>query len=374
MLTLALYVFVAVIIAVTITIQLSGDSNSSGTLLNPLKPSELVLDTSTEGKRLQAVLAGLADYKKGEEQTYLTIPEWYLVFNPVEYADFLSANNNPGDFPFFQSINEYWVLYDRVIALTRDVYPDNDEYLTMLRVIGISTTLEYMMKGMYEGTIGRLTYWISSAKTVEEGIITSAHQAYAKLIHKKAWYEFPFADWVGKIWRETSFFGPNFIRRTERKLSFTLEFAIKTVYAKLIGLASATAYGAAVESVTMVVKADTAMIADLDPRVTLIDDPGDGYLIIQIPRWGDFSEIMPKLAAAGVSFIEISGNANIAVTVLADVSTTGEIDTAQFLFESKVFSPANRKRLVYSVNVPELAGFMNAGVSQGLTLEHVFDY
>jgi len=29
-----------------------------------------------------------ADYKRGADQTYLTYPEWFLVFSPQEYAYF----------------------------------------------------------------------------------------------------------------------------------------------------------------------------------------------------------------------------------------------------------------------------------------------
>ena len=369
-----LYAIAGLTLVVTLTIQMCGDANYKGKLVNPLKPTPLTADTSPEGRRIQAVLAKIPNYKKGEEQTYLTIPEWYLVFNPNEYADFLSAGNNPSDFPFFQSINEYWTLYDRVIALTRNIYPNNSEYITMLRVIGISTTAEYLLKGAYENTIGRLTYWTASAKTPEDKLITAAQQAYAKLIYTKAWYEFPFSHWLGKMWRDTSFFGPNFIRKTERKLFFTLEFGIKTVYAKLIGLASATAYGPAVDHLTLVVKGDAASISGIDSRVSIAQDLGHGRLIITVPRWGAFSEIIPKLAEAGVAFIEISGNDDIAVSVLTDMTSSNAIGDAQFLFESKVFSPAHRKRLVYSVKVSELSDFIHYVVSHQMRLEHIFDY
>ena len=53
---------------------------------------------------LEPVRAGISAYYRGEEQTLLTIPEWYLVFNPVEYADYLEAGSNPSAFPFFSSI------------------------------------------------------------------------------------------------------------------------------------------------------------------------------------------------------------------------------------------------------------------------------
>src|SRR5690606_4868742 len=99
--------------------------------------------------------------------------------------------HSPSEFPFYRSIVEYWTLYDRVIAIARESqYPENGEYLTMLRVIGVSTTAEYLVKGAYEGTIGRLMRWSANNEDTEEDrIYARAQQAYAHFIHDKAWYE-----------------------------------------------------------------------------------------------------------------------------------------------------------------------------------------
>ena len=85
-------------------------------------------------------------YYRDEAQTFLTVPEWYLVFNPKEYADYLEEGNNPSDFPFYASIDEYWTLYDRSMKLVSAAYDDNEEYNTMLKVIGVSVTMEYTVK------------------------------------------------------------------------------------------------------------------------------------------------------------------------------------------------------------------------------------
>ena len=156
---------------------------------------------------VRAYLDSLEGYRKGEEQTLLTLPEWYLVFNPLEYALFLESGRNPSDFPFLKSIDEYWSLYDRVNVLADEMYPANFEYQTMLWVIGVSTTAEFVAKGAYENTFGRLTRWLAGADTEEDLIIQEAHRAYSDLIYTKPWYEFPFADHQGRIWSDTSFFG-----------------------------------------------------------------------------------------------------------------------------------------------------------------------
>lgn len=314
------------------------------------------------------------NYYKGEEQSYLSLPEWYLVFNPNEYARFLQSGNNPSDFPFFASIDEYWTLYDRVMAETETAYADNSEYKTMLQVIGISTTAEYLLKGLYENTIGRLSRWTASADTQEDLLIQQAHQAYASLIYDEPWYQFPFSAWLSRIWSETDFFGPNFIRKLERKFAFTMEFGFKALYAKLIGWASQNAYEPSDGLVTLQVKTPTANLLGIDERIQLVKDFGNNELLIALPRWGDFSQIVPKLAAAGVEFVEISGNDEILVSTLTLSSNTETLPDGRYMFSSLVITPENTVRQLYSVKTTKLNACLNSLAAKNIQLEHIYDY
>jgi hypothetical protein len=328
----------------------------------------------TRRAEIREYLDGLDGYKKGEEQTFLTLPEWYLVFNPNEYADFLEAGNNPSDFPFFASIDEYWTLYDRVNALTESLYPENAGYQMMLWVIGVSTTAEFIAKGAYENTIGRLTRWTASEDTPEDLIIQEAHRAYGELIYYEPWYVFPFADYAGRMWTDTPFFGRNFIRKVERKLMATAEFGFKAVYAKLIGFGAQTAYEASDGLVTMHVVADAAGLRAIDSRISILRDFGDGDLIVTVPRWGGFTEIMPRLAAAGVQFVEISGNDEIVITIVESQDSDASPANARLLFNSIVISPPGSKRSVYVVRIEQLNEALNSLERDDIRLEHVFDF
>jgi len=328
----------------------------------------------TKRSEVREYLDGLDGYRKGEEQTFLTVPEWYLVFNPNEYADFLADGNNPSDFPFWQSIDEYWSLYDRVNALSAGLYPQNSEYQTMLWVIGVSTTAEFVAKGVYENTIGRLTRWTASEDTPEDRLIQEAHAAYGELIHYEPWYVFPFADYAGRIWTDTPFFGKNFIRKLERKLMFTGEFAFKALYAKAIGFGSQATYGPSEGFVTMQVVGDAQRVAATDPGIDVVRDFGDGDLVITAPRWGGFTEVMPKLAAAGVRLVEINGNDEIVFSTVGAETSSAVPVHARLLFKSMVISPVGMERSVYVVRVEHLADTLSSLASNDVRLEHIFDF
>jgi len=322
---------------------------------------------------LESTRRETTNYFRGEEQTVLTVPEWYLVWNPVEYAEFLAQGGNPSDFPFFASIDEYWALYDRVAKIaTTSGYGHNGEYFTMLRVIGASTTLEYIVKGSYETTIGRFSRWTAGGKDTEEDrLIQRAHRAYADFIFGSAWYEYDFGHWFDELWGETPFFGEHFIRKLERRIFFTLEYGGKAAYAKVIELAAHTAFGIKDDHLYFTVIAP----ADDTPNPTGVETVrADGrFRVVTSLRWGPFTEAAVALATAGFDFADIAGNHRIVVTAVGPRDREPPGDAAE-LFESRVLSSGELERHVLLVETRSLASLLRALPASGVRLEHVYDY
>ncbi len=319
--------------------------------------------------------ATITRYVRGEEQTFLTIPEWYLVFNPLEYADFLEAGRNPSDFPFMASIDEYWSLYDRVIAISdAGGYPKNSEYMMMLKMIGVSATVEYLFKSLYENTVGRLTRWIAGGEdTDEDKIIQMAGRAYSDLIFDRAWYEFDFWSWVVRIWQEPPLVGSDMIRKYERKFSFTVEYGFKTLCAKLIGFRAKTAHeqrdGLIYLTAGFEEAADFYGIGAAD--VVAVYE--DAYLL-SVPRWGEFTETIPLLVTGGFDFRDISGNGRIAASVIVDSEARFRTRYADLLFSSSLVSNPGLTRMVLLVPVQNLREFVIEVRGKGHRLEHIYDY
>src|SRR5256885_13642465 len=59
-----------------------------------------------------------AEHRRGEEQTFLTYPEWFLVHSPAEYATYV-RDHTPSDFPFWGHIGQLWHSYGAVTRATR---------------------------------------------------------------------------------------------------------------------------------------------------------------------------------------------------------------------------------------------------------------
>jgi FAD/FMN-containing dehydrogenase len=326
----------------------------------------------------EAQLEQHAYERKPEGQTLLTVPEWYLVFNPVEYVAHLKAGGAPDAFPFFESVREYWSLYKKVRAVADDVYPKNDEYLTMLHVIGVSTTVEYLLKGAYESTVGRLFRALASDEPNAEGaLITDAFDAYAQLIYDEPWYEFEFVPWVRRIWSETPLGGKDVLRRTERKLAFSFEFLLKGAYATVLGWAAKGAYEPVSERIHVIARKagqQASWDGALRGAVRHEGELDDEASLLSIERWKEFSEVVPALAERGVEFVEIAGNDDIAVSVVSDRVRPWRPSVGQLLFTSRLVTDDAKERGVWFVPVLHLGEFLRSARAANAAVEHLYDY
>jgi hypothetical protein len=192
------------------------------------------------------------------------------------------------------------------------------------------------------------------------------------LIYDKAWYEFDFWPWAKKIWSDTSFFGKNFTRKIERKIFFTAEFGIKSIYAKLIKFASKATYEENDGLIYMRVEAANEKVFNVDEKIKIIAREKGKYLI-SIPRWNPFTQIVQKLASKNVKFSDISGNDEILVTVLSEKNSP-QPSCGKLLFESRVVSDLSKKRLVLLTKVKELSKCLNSYKSEFGDVEHIYDY
>ena len=323
-------------------------------------------------ERIEKKRSDITGYYRDEAQSFLTVPEWYLVFNPKEYADFLEEGNNPSNFPFYASVDEYWTLYDRSMKLVSEAYPRNDEYNTMLKVIGVSVTLEYTAKMLYENTVGRIFSWFSNGTpSDEERTIIQAHRAYSEFIYDKAWYEFKFMPWVAKVWDVSNTAESNWFRKMERTFFFTLEFTFKAAYARLIEWGAKTGYEAPVTEIYLLTSSPDTLQATPDLR--LVHEDGEKK-IISITRWGAFTNTILQIADKNdLEILEIGGNDEIVVSVLS--GNSGEIVLSdELLYESRVVTRADRRRQVYLLKVGRLLSFVREAKQKGMEVEHIFDY
>jgi hypothetical protein len=97
-------------------------------------------------------------------------------------------------------------------------------------------------------------------------------------------------------------------------------------------------------------------------------------MIISINRWGIFTEELKKLSNQNTIIYEISGNDEIAVSIIMDKSQTLTNRKKELLYESRIVSKDRLKRSLYLMPVNELLAIIKESKNKKCTLEHVYDY
>src|SRR5262249_49117718 len=162
-------------------------------------------------------------------QTFLTHPEWYIVYSSEEYAAYMK-DRLPTTFPYLESIGQYWANYREAGKLIKGEYSYNFGYHLMLWVIGLSYSTQLALKGLYENTSGRLSGWTAGHQLTDEDRYAYEVAAdYGKFIHVVPWYEYQFGPKLAGVWTDVPLWGKHPIRKWERKGFLTLEYGVKAI-------------------------------------------------------------------------------------------------------------------------------------------------
>jgi hypothetical protein len=307
------------------------------------------------------------------DQTFLTYPEWFLVFSPAEQADYFKTRTST-TFPYLKHVDQMWggygVMYDQI----KDNFPFNTGYHAMIMVIAGSTTVEYGIKSFYETVIGRLTDTnLNEDMTAEDRFNTEYENSYVKFIEALPWYEYNFNHQLKTLWSNTPLTGPHWVRKLERRYYLTTELLVKSGYGWLIGLGTKSAYEAASLQTTVVMdKLPAGLVtARLIHDIKVLPN---GMIQANLPRYAEFNTAACKLAEQGIHFKEIAGNNGaIVLTVLCNkplIKSKGY----QLIFTQPIVTKPGLSRIAMVTTVNNLSTTLKALVSEKVTIEHVYDF
>jgi FAD/FMN-containing dehydrogenase len=320
-----------------------------------------------------AQVQAMKGYKRDEAQTYLTLPEWVLVYNPAEYAQYLSQHE-PSGYPYFHSIGQFWGTYRHIYGVTRQQYPFNFGYHFMVMVIGTSYTVEYGVKGLYEKSVGRVTEWLAGGvPTAEDQFAAAMAQRYVDFIRVRPWYEYSFLRELKGLWRQP-WWGPHPIRKWERRLILSAEYLVKAPYAGLITVGTKAAYGTADKEILVVADNLPPSVVALDDRVRLAGRLNDGGALLGIPRYEAFRDAAAHLAQGGVHFRELAGNGNILMTSVVPASWNYTLPAGKVILSEPILTNPQTRRIGVIVPVPSLDAVLRDFSDHGMSVEHLYDY
>lgn len=355
--------FTALLVIIAVEIAIGWRCNLRGDVPAP----------TTRPQQREAITAGIKDYARPEDDTYLSYAEWYIVWSYQEKADF-QQEHLPSGFPYFGAVRQYWGSYCCISRLTRGKYPFNGGEQVMLVVIGTSFSAEYILKSAYEKTIGRVSEWTSGGQRVEEDEYAyKVAREYADFVHIRPFYEFRFAHHVAGLWRETHFWGAHWLRKCERKVFLSVDYAVEAFYCWLIEKATHATYGyEPADTYAWIDNSNPVVFREL-PRVKEVKQAGPRAYIVDISRYQEFTSIALELVQRDVRFVEIAGNSRIIVSALAPDSWRYAGPGTQ-LFTAPVLTRPRTQRVVIGSDVAMLNDVLKTLRTDRVTIEHIYDY
>lgn len=312
------------------------------------------------------------EYVRPYDNAYLSIPEWFIVYNSVEYGRTLS-HSKPSSFKYFSAIKEYWKQYFLVTKLTEKSSHDNSDYDTVLKVIGVSYSVELFIKGVYENTVGSFMEYIGGGRVLyEEKVAAEMNVAYGDFIYDYPWYDFPYASYMALLWKgsdDRDLSLGAYLRKMERLIFISLEIEIKTLYSKLIAFATHTKFGVQDDIVYAIISRDGGKTKEL----------------ISAPHYQPFTKLllleMGHARELGEEYIvlDISGNQKITLSFVAEKGFSLPAQMAELLrtneyFYSKEGNVLVKERIHGEVSVQDIYSTFVTLQSNGYVIDHFYDY
>jgi hypothetical protein len=312
------------------------------------------------------LLTDAADRRR-EANTYLTYPEWHIVYAYDGLAEALKTSDEY-DFDYESSV---WRFWSATCALTgvADTHGGADGATRlMIYTIGTSFTLEMALKAGYEETVGRLFATLRGPeKTPQDEVAAAMASDYAAFLRQTPWYRYDFEKQARLLWAAPV---NDSLRGWERRLALGAEWKAKTAYARAIAAGVAATGSAELTIRSVVTGVDDATLTALGD-VTIIDKKPEGT-VIETPRYARFTEILAQIARMGGTIREIAGNDDImaAVTLAPGQDYVGPGEVIVRLPRDGFWS----ERVLVDTKVTDLARLIAAHPPGDPGLEHVFDY
>ncbi|MEO7996665.1 MAG: FAD-binding oxidoreductase [Gemmatimonadaceae bacterium] len=345
------------------------------------------------------VLDTIKGYAREEGADYLTHPEWDLVYGSEAYARWLEQGKRPSQFAYIGAVGTFWRSYHDTWKAATTRYSISTGTHVMLCVIGVSTAVEYGLKGIYEGTLGRLFEPYSPAGgTDEEKYAAKVARDYATLITTRGWYEFSFGGALRGLWKDVPKSGPGMLRKWERRFALSGEYIIKAVYASVIGVGTSAGYTpdvltryavvagwndslatTPVRNEVALVTRDTIKTEGAKPLTSRFKNAmtlDRGYTLISVNRYDPYRDALLELSdhAGRVRLAELSGAEVVTVSGTAPTAWRTSARTSVIVAYAMP-DDSTRTRMLLKVPVRDLLDVLARMRAEGqFRVEHIYDY
>jgi hypothetical protein len=309
------------------------------------------------------------EYYRAEANSYLTYPEWHIVFAYEGLAKVLKTGDEY-ELDYFASISSFWQSFCALNTVAGKHGGADFATRATIHTIGVSFTLEMAAKALYEETIGWFAALLrGDKKTFQDIYASQMADDYAQFLLQRPWYQYDFDSAVTELWQQPVI---NVVRGWERRLALGGEWKAKAAYARVIGQAVAAAGQAKLTIRSVVSGVAPTDLVDIE-GIKIVNDDGQ-QLIIETPRYRKFTRIVEAIIARNGQIVEVAGNDDV---MLSATKAAGTPSLA--LDNGNIISRITRdgyggSRILVDAKIQNLSLLLSELKTNGYSLEHIYDY
>ena len=325
--------------------------------LMPVAYTEIACRSDVEDTTYKPIVASV--WVRPESNTLMTYPEWHIVHAYDDYAKVIETND-PHDFGFIKSIGGFWSSLCSLNQSAGQHGGSDGATKTMVYVIGVSFSVELVLKAAYEETIGRAFAGLGgNPRSPLEDLSAAQAKEYARFLHQIPWYRWDFQKDKQALINQNS----GSLRDKERRFALGVEYSAKSAYAGVIAKAVASTGQAVLRMRSVITGLDTNALASIE-GIDVIRSTDKG-IVIETPRYREFTLIAHAVAYAGGDFVEIAGNDDILFTAITDEIT---LDGTLAVMDRQGYDDM---RALFLLPVSQLAQQIR---NETVRIEHIHDY
>ncbi len=324
-------------------------------LAAPILWIEVACTTAREpGTLTRAPLVNEPGYARRESDSYLSFPEWHIVYAYEDLAGVLRRGDE-SDFAYGRQIVAFWTNLcglTRVVTARGPVGTDTKDHALHDRV-------ELHRRARHQGRLrehGRARLR-AAPRAHARPRRTSSPRATCRPTRSSCGRHpgtsIRLAGACSRSGGARRCGATGSPARSSAGSCSPLEYGTKAVYGALIGYASGAALGAADLEIQTVVVGLEPGDAAREPKMRIVRELGGGRTLIRTPRYQAYTDLLVRLARRGRDVAEIAGNHRILVTVLAPQDPLPPVPGVTELFEAPIQSRPDRRRLGLDVSVEQ---------------------
>ena len=311
-------------------------------------------------------------YRRKLDNTFFTFPEWYIVYSFEDFGRFLDRGNE-SQFDYLGHIFGFWRSFctiNRAVPATES----RTDVKTMIYIIGVSYSIEYAIKGLYENTIGRVFEWIRGEERTPQDIYArKVLQDYAAFLYTVPWFKFPFREKLDGLMAITARTDSP-LRTWERTFALGSEYYVKLGYAALIQKVLDASGDDEPRDIMFAVATLPPAVLAKEPRIKPIRALNPQWQLVQAPRYKDLTEILQSLLDQGFGLAEIAGNHEILITVIAPDAARLDVKDTTELFSLELDAKPGFRRAGLKAKIDRLVDINRDLKAKGVSIEHFYDY